>query len=180
MSGFLQRAVICVSASDNRERIDLLILAVAPVVIGIEVADVARLRRWPAPLLRQEYSGGAMNAKLRIPRDFKVRTAAPAIRRKLVGGELFRCAAADQQKALGFESGRFVQQIRFEWLAREFAAGQQIGGGRLGRAIAGGEFELRLFFFVGWGLAFGGSVFFSVIEYNGDQGFGFEFSRRGE
>ena len=73
-----------------------------------------------------------------------------------------------------------MQQIRFEWLARKFAAGQQIGGGRLGRAIAGGQFELRLLFLAGCGLAFGGRVFFSVIEYNGDQGFGFEFSRRGE
>ena len=100
-----------IAGGDDGERVDLLILAVAFVVVGIEVADEGAFDDGldGACVGGQSLSGipcGVMKAKLRRPRDFSVRTAAPARLRRSKAEKLLGFAAADQKQALGFELRR--------------------------------------------------------------------------
>jgi hypothetical protein len=79
--GLFERSMVGVAAGEDRKRVNLLIFAVAAVVVGIEVADQRTLHNRPHGFFRG-MMGGAMKAKLRIPRDLSVRTAAPARRRR--------------------------------------------------------------------------------------------------
>jgi len=68
-----------------------------------------------------------------------------------------------------------VQQVDFKRLAGEFAAGEKLGGGGLHGRVAALDAQLRLGVFVllGWRRV-------GVIEYDGDQGFGFELRGGGK
>ncbi len=77
---FFERLLVLVAAGDDGQLLDLLIFAVAAVVVGIEVADQRAFDDGLARVLRRECWAG-MKAKLRRPLALSVRTAAPAMRR---------------------------------------------------------------------------------------------------
>jgi len=95
---------------------------------------------------------------------------------QVITRELLRAAPRNQQQTLRHQRDRPVHQIGFEWLAGNFAAGQQIGRDRLHGSIGGRDFEFRLlvllfiFVFVGCSAA-------RMVKYHRDQRFSFE--RRG-
>jgi len=136
--------MVRISSCNDGERVNLLIFAVAAVVVRIEVPHQRALNDRPHRLL----GGNAGRSDEREAADSPRLEGANRSARdapQIVAGELFRRASADQQQAFGLQSGRLVQQICFKRAAGQFATGQQIGGNRLHRPVAGGEFELWLF-----------------------------------
>ena len=95
---------------------------------------------------------------------------------QIVTGKLLRSAPTDQQQSLGFQSDRLMQQVAFKWLARHFAARQQIRGRGLHGRVAGSKFELRLCLFVFFFVRRIGGSFFRMIQHYGNQRFGFELA----
>jgi hypothetical protein len=93
-----------------------------------------------------------------------------------LGRKLFCLAAADQEQAMGFESGGLVQPCDFESFAGDVAGGEEIGGSLLNGLIGGDVGFGFVFFAFGFFCAF----FFRTIENYGDEAFGFQLSGGGE
>ena len=174
LGGFFERGMIAVAAGEDGKRINLLIFPVAAVVVGVEVANQRALdNRSHGFLGRNAGRGdeGEAADSARLERTY----GSPGDAAQIVTGELFRRAAADQQQALGFQSGRLVQQIDFKRLSSHFAVHQQVGRSGLDSGVAGRELELRFFF-----LCRVVVILFGVIQDDGDERFGFELSGRRE
>ncbi len=120
---------------------------------------------------------GATNAKLRIPRDFRRAHGRSRDAAQIVARELLRASAGNQQQAFCLQSGWLVEQVGFERFPGDFAAGEQIGGHRAYLGVRGGDFQFRLLVFVSRSLVSRGR---GVVEHDGNESFGFNFSRRRE
>jgi len=83
---------------------------------------------------------------------------------QLKAGESLGLAASDDEKALGLQTRRTVQQCAFEIPAGDFSIGDQLGGDLLNGGIGGLD--------VGFGL-----IFAATVESDHDQAFGIQLGR---
>ena len=111
------------------------ILAVALVVVGIEVADESAFDDGANAVMRRELRclRHATKAKLRMLLRFQRAHGGAGELAQIGGGKILGFASAKQEQAFGFQSGGMMQQRGLEGLAGHFAAGDNIfGGGRHG------------------------------------------------
>ena len=123
-AGFVQRRLQLglIAASDDGERVDLLVLAIALVVVGIEVADKCafddgfdRVFSFQAGLGREEREAAQAFR-------FECAHGSAGEPAQVECGKAFGFAAAQKQQPLGFQFRRTMHQRSFESLAGDFAA----------------------------------------------------------
>ena len=161
-----------IAAGDDGEGVDLLVLAVALVVVGIEVADECAFddRLDGIFCLEPRFRGDEGKAAHALGFERSDGSAGKAA--QFERGKILGFAAAQKQQPLGFQFRRTMQQRGFESFARHFAAGDYVGGRVFDGGVGGFNRDLRFVFFA--------AAFFRFVEHDRDQAFGFHFSRIGE
>ena len=140
---FFQRSLICIAADDDRDGIDLLIFSVATVIVGIEIS-YQRTFNDGTHRFFGIHTGGCNDCEAANPTSLQRTHRCTGNAAQIVSAEFLCGTAANQQKTLGLQAGRLVQQVGLKRLACEFAAGQQVGGGGCDCSIPG--FHLQLGF----------------------------------
>ena len=133
-----------IAASDDGQRVNLLVLAIALVVVGIEVADERAFHDGLDRVLHLQPGFGREEGEAAQPLRFErahggASEAAQVECRKGLG-----FAAAEQQQSFGFQFRRAMQQCGFKRLAGDFAAGDHVSGGVFNGGVEGLNRNLRL------------------------------------
>ena len=164
----IHRPLVRAFGSDDGQLFDLLFLAIALVVVRIEVADERafhhRLRGIVNPARHDEREALQV---FRLQGAHR-RTGQLA---QLSRREAVRLAAANQQQTLGVQPLRLVQQCDLQHLAGNFARGDEVGCGVLHSAVVGLDLRAMFFGFVAAIVVLGG------VGHGHDQAFGFDLRR---
>ena len=155
-----------VAMRHHGQSIDVLVLAIALVGIGIEVAyecafDNGFYRIFTGDIV------GSNKSKAAKPASFQGTHRSPCQSAQFEGRKILGLATTQKQQALGLQLGRTMQQGRLKDLCRDLTAGDDIGDSVLDFGLVSLDGDLGLFHL-------------AVVECHDNETFGLEFDRISE